>query len=178
MLTIEVAPNICDGLKYLQKGIFLMQIKKQDDDKNICSKSRWSTASVLYISSHQVYCLHASILLRSAMAGCLYNVHAKHISNSGFDRTFMPSSGYILFSGVPNIMDGPTARSKLSVNMEWLPIARGKLVCEFNFHKQGVNLYKQVLAFQKANESKTSPRQNILDWQRVRANFTSVNVRM
>ena len=37
-------------------------------------------------------CMAAS--LRSAMAGRLYNVHAKHTSNSGFDRTFMPCSGY------------------------------------------------------------------------------------
>ena len=34
--------------------------------------------------------------LRAAMASHLYYVHAKHTSNSGFDRTFMPCSGYFL----------------------------------------------------------------------------------
>ena len=63
-----------------------------------------------------------------------------------------------------------------------LPIARGKLVYEFNFHKEGVNLpcrlYKRnkYKLFKKAGESKTSQSQNIFDWQRVQANFTSVNV--
>ena len=33
-----------------------------------------------------------------------------------------------------------SARSKLSVNSVGLPIARGKLVCEFNLHKEGDNL--------------------------------------
>ena len=33
-----------------------------------------------------------------------------------------------------------TARSKLSVKSVGLPIARGKLIFEFNFHKEGVNL--------------------------------------
>ena len=32
--------------------------------------------------------------LQSAMADRLYNVHAKHTSKSGFDRTFMPCSSY------------------------------------------------------------------------------------
>ena len=41
-------------------------------------------------------------------------------------------------SGEPNIVGWPTARSKLSVKSVGLPIARGKLVCEFNFHKEGV----------------------------------------
>ena len=33
-------------------------------------------------------------LLRAAMAGRLYNVHAKLTSNSGFDQTFMQCSWY------------------------------------------------------------------------------------
>ena len=33
--------------------------------------------------------------LRSAMAGRLYKLQSKHTSNSGFDQTFIPSSGYI-----------------------------------------------------------------------------------
>ena len=37
-------------------------------------------------------------LLRSAMAGRLYKLQSKHTSNSGFDQTFMPSSGYVLFA--------------------------------------------------------------------------------
>ena len=41
---------------------------------------------------------HPLYLLRSAMAGRLYKLHSKHTSNSGFDQTFMPSSGYILFA--------------------------------------------------------------------------------
>ena len=43
-------------------------------------------------------------------------------------------------SGVPNIVGRPTARSKLSVKSVGLPIARGKLVYEFNIHKEGLNL--------------------------------------
>ena len=43
-------------------------------------------------------------------------------------------------SGVPNIVGWLTARSKLSMKSVGLHIARGKLVCEFNFHKEGVNL--------------------------------------
>ena len=37
-------------------------------------------------------------LLRSAVAGHgrIYNLGANHTSNSGFDRTFMPCSGYLL----------------------------------------------------------------------------------
>ena len=37
-------------------------------------------------------------LLRSAMAGRLYKLQSKHTSNSDFDQTFMPCSGYILFA--------------------------------------------------------------------------------
>ena len=38
------------------------------------------------------------LLLRPAMAGRLYKLQSKHTSNSGFDQTFMPCSGYILFA--------------------------------------------------------------------------------
>ena len=37
-------------------------------------------------------------LLLSAMAGRLYKLQSKQTSNSGFDQTFMPCSGYILFA--------------------------------------------------------------------------------
>ena len=37
-------------------------------------------------------------LLWSAVAGRLYKHHSKHTSNSGFDRSFMPCSCYILFA--------------------------------------------------------------------------------
>ena len=39
-------------------------------------------------------------LLRSAVAGRIYKLCAKHTSNSGFDRTFMPCLGY--FYALPN----------------------------------------------------------------------------
>ena len=47
--------------------------------------------------------------LRSATAGRIYKLCANHASNSGFDRSFMPCSGYFFTrcrttSGVPNIM--------------------------------------------------------------------------
>ena len=70
----------------------------------------------------------------------------------------------------------------MSLKSVGLPIARGKLVNEFNFHKEDVNLpcrlYKRnkYKLFKKAGENKTSQSQNVLDWQRERANFTSVNV--
>ena len=41
--------------------------------------------------------------LRSAVAGRLYKHHSKHTSNSGFDRSFMPCSGYILFAAVQRV---------------------------------------------------------------------------
>ena len=43
-------------------------------------------------------------LLRSAVAGRIYKLCAKHKSNSGFDRTFMPCSG--LFYALPNNEQG------------------------------------------------------------------------
>ena len=39
-------------------------------------------------------------LLRSTVAGRIYKLRAKHTSNSGFDRTFKPCSGY--FYALPN----------------------------------------------------------------------------
>ena len=45
-----------------------------------------------------VITLYMAASLRSAMAGGLYNVHANHLSNLGFDRTFMPCSWYFLFA--------------------------------------------------------------------------------
>ena len=79
-------------------------------------------------------------LLRSAMAGRSYKLQSKHSSNIGFDQTLKPCSGYILFAAEQRVGYQPTARSKLSVKSVGIPIARGKLVGEFNFHKEGVNL--------------------------------------
>ena len=45
--------------------------------------------------------VYVSSLLRSAMAGRLYKLQSKHTSNSGFDQTLMPCSGYIFYS-LPN----------------------------------------------------------------------------
>ena len=69
-------------------------------------------------------------LLRSAMAGRLYKLHSKQTSNSGFDQTFMPCSGYILFAAEQRV------GYQISCVDLQLPIARGKLVCEFDFHKE------------------------------------------
>ena len=38
-------------------------------------------------------------LMRSAMAGRLYKLQSKQTSNSAFDQTLMPCSGYVLFAG-------------------------------------------------------------------------------
>ena len=70
-----------------------------------------------------------------------------------------------------------TTRSKLSVKSVGLPIARGKLVCEFVCEFRPAYINAISISFsKKAGESKASQSQNVLDWQRVRANFTSVNV--
>ena len=53
-------------------------------------------------------------LLRSAMAGCLYKLHAKHTSNLGFDQTFMPCSGYILFA----------AKQQVGYQISWVNLQR------------------------------------------------------
>ena len=56
-------------------------------------------------------------LLRSAMAGHLYKLQSKHTSNSGFDQTFMPCSGYILFA----------AEQRVGYQISWVD-----LECEVN----------------------------------------------
>ena len=66
-------------------------------------------------------------------------------SNSGFDQTFMPCSGYISFAAEQRVgyqisWVDLQREVNLSVKSVGLPIARGKLVFEFNFHKEGVNL--------------------------------------
>ena len=77
------------------------------------------------------------------MASRIYNLCANHTSNLGFDRTFINKcSAQAIFmrcrttSGVPYIvgLTYVTARSKTVRESVGLPIARGKLVCEFNFH--------------------------------------------
>ena len=56
---------------------------------------------VLHITSKRK---SVKFLLRSAMAD-LYKLQSKHTSNSGFDQTFMPCSGYISFADEqPNIV--------------------------------------------------------------------------
>ena len=54
------------------------------------------------------------VLLRSAMAGRLYKLHSKHTSNSGFDQTFMPCSGYILFA----------ADQRVGYQISWVDLQR------------------------------------------------------
>ena len=58
--------------------------------------------------------LVASELLRSAVAGRLYKHHSKHTSNSGFDRSFMPCSGYILFA----------AEQRVGYQISWVDLQR------------------------------------------------------
>ena len=48
------------------------------------------------------------------MAGCLYKHHSKHTSNSGFDRSFMPCSGYILFA----------AEQRVGYQISWVDLRR------------------------------------------------------
>ena len=73
-----------------------------------------------------------------------------------------------------------TVRESVGLRLE-----RGKLVCEFNFHKVDVNmpcrLYKQltvdiIVVRKKLTIKRTQAK--VLDWQRVGANFTSVNVHL
>ena len=52
--------------------------------------------------------------LRSAMAGRLYKLQSKHISNSGFDQTFMPCSGYIIFA----------AEQRVGYQISWVDLQR------------------------------------------------------
>ena len=53
-------------------------------------------------------------LLRSAVAGRLYKHHSKHTSNSGFDRSFMPCSGHILFA----------AEQRVGYQISWVDLQR------------------------------------------------------
>ena len=53
-------------------------------------------------------------LLRSAVAGRIYKHHSKHTSNSGFDRSFMPCSGYILFA----------AEQRVGYQISWVDLQR------------------------------------------------------
>ena len=52
--------------------------------------------------------------LRSAVAGRLYKHQSKHTSNSGFDRSFMPCSGYILFA----------AEQRVGYQISWVDLQR------------------------------------------------------
>ena len=53
-------------------------------------------------------------LLRSAVAGRLYKHHSKLTSNSGFDRSFMPCSSYILFA----------AEQRVGYQISWVDLQR------------------------------------------------------
>ena len=48
------------------------------------------------------------------MAGRLYKLQSKHTSNSGFDQTFMPWSGYILFA----------AEQRVGYQISWVDLQR------------------------------------------------------
>ena len=63
---------------------------------------------------HMVFMFIAIILLRSAVAGRLYKHQSKHTSNSGFDRSFMPCSGYILFA----------AEQRVGYQISWVDLQR------------------------------------------------------
>ena len=52
--------------------------------------------------------------LRLAMAGRLYKLQSKHTSISGFDQTFMPCSGYILFA----------AEQRVEYQISWVDLQR------------------------------------------------------
>ena len=53
-------------------------------------------------------------LLRSAMAGRLNKLQSKHTSNSGFDQTFMPCSGYTLVA----------AEQRVGYQISWVDLQR------------------------------------------------------
>ena len=63
---------------------------------------------------YNVVIMYVTLLLRSAMAGRLYKLQSKHTSNSGFDQTFMPSSGYILFA----------AEQRVGYQISWVDLQR------------------------------------------------------
>ena len=56
----------------------------------------------------------AVYLLRSAVAGRLYKHQCKHTSNSGFNCTIMPFSGYILFA----------AEQRVGYQISWVDLQR------------------------------------------------------
>ena len=56
-------------------------------------------------------------------------------------------------SGVPNIVGLPTARSKTVRDSKGLPIARGKLVCEFDFH-----LTVSITIVRSIEKTQTTPK--------------------
>ena len=63
------------------------------------------------INSHRNYFI---MLLRSAMPGRLYKLQSKHTSNSGFNQTFIPYSGYILFA----------AEQRVGYQISWVDLQR------------------------------------------------------
>ena len=63
---------------------------------------------------YNVVNMYVTLLLRSAMAGRLYKLQSKHTSNSGFDQTFMPCSGYILFA----------AEQRVGYQISWVDLQR------------------------------------------------------
>ena len=54
--------------------------------------------------------------LRSAMAGRLYKLHAKHTSNSGFDQTFMPCTGFFY-----------AAEEQVGYQISWVDLQREEI---------------------------------------------------
>ena len=77
----------------------------------------------LWVSSFWFRCPHIwrKLLLRSAMAGRLYKLQSKHTSNSGFDQTFLPRSGYILFA----------AEQRVGYQISWVDLQR-EVNCPWN----------------------------------------------
>ena len=67
--------------------------------------------------------IHLSIndIFAVAVAGRLYKHHSKHTSNSGFDRSFMPCSGYILFA----------AEQRVGYQISWVDLQR-EVNCPWN----------------------------------------------
>ena len=61
------------------------------------------------------------LLLRSAMAGRLYKLQSKHTSNSGFNQTFIPCSGYIFFA----------AEQRVGYQISWVDLQR-EVNCPWN----------------------------------------------
>ena len=77
---------------------------------------KWYRVSLIYVCK-----IHDSVIavghgrpLRSAIAGRLYKHQSKHTSNSGFDQTFMPCSGYILIA----------AEQRVGYQISWVDLQR------------------------------------------------------